>query len=730
VDLHPLATATRAHTLLRAGIIAGVAVAAFSYPVAAVGGLLLRTAANGVADLPSHLDVRPSAQTSYLYAADGKTLITTFYSEDRRYVPLSATTPWIQEAVIAVEDARFFEHHGVDVKGTVRAFVANQRAGTVAQGASTLTMQYVRNVLRDQAVTPQETVDATEQSAGRKAREMRLALDVEKTHTKQQILEGYLNVAYFGHQAYGIWAASEIFFSTTPDQLTLAQAALLAGLVQAPTSYDPTIDLGAATDRRNRVLDRMADLGYLSTDLAARTKAEPVALKVSTSPNDCVSVPAAHNDWGFFCDVFKQWWMSQPAFGANPSERLDNLRSGGYSIVTSLDPRVQSIAQRAVVTKESTDSSYALGEAVVQPGTGLVRALAVNRVYSLDQSHNPANSDPDKRAAGVPASHPNTVAMLLGGGSEGGYQAGSTFKMFTMLTALESGLPLNTAIYAPRTLVSAYSGGETGRNSCAGGHWCPSNASASMTGVQTMWSGFGKSVNTYWVQVEQRVGAGNVVTMAEKLGLRWHTDVDKEMAAPDRRNDWGAFTLGVPDTTPLEMAGAYATVAADGIFCQPIPVTSITGPDGRPVVSGGVQVAAPRCARAVSQATARAAADAARCTTGYGATSGSCGGWSTAPGLAAMAGRPLAGKTGTTDSTEAAWFVGFTPDLVGASFIADPDNPNHAAGDWNSWKPDQTVAQTLGQALSGSPVRTFSRPPATAVGVPQHVAAPAARGRH
>ncbi len=714
MDLHPLVTAARAGTLLRTGLIAGVVVAAVSYPLAAITGQLVRSAADAVVSLPAALDVDPPAQTSYLYAADGTTLITEFYAEDRRTVALADTTPWVQEAVIATEDARFFVHHGVDVKGTVRAFVANQRVGGVAQGASTLTMQYVRNVLRDQARTPQDTVDATVRSSGRKAREMRLALELEKTWSKQRILAGYLNVAYFGHRAYGIWAASHVYFSKTPAQLSLGEAALLAGVVQAPSAYDPTVDPAAATARRDYVLDRMAALGYLSADLVGRAKAEPVTLHLSTAPNDCVS--AAHNDWGFFCDVFKQWWMRQPAFGANPDERLDHLRSGGYTIVSSLDPRIQAVAQRAVLGKEPVTSSYALGEALVQPGTGLVQALAVNRVHALDQSHNPANSDPAKRRAGVPASYPNTVGMLLGGGDEVGYQAGSTFKMFTMLAALEHGTPLNTRIYAPRTLVSTYYGGETGRNSCRGGHWCPSNASGAMTGYQTMWSAFGKSVNTYWVQMEQRVGAGNVVAMAERLGLRWHTDVDRRMAGPGQRDGWGSFTLGVADTTPLEMAAAYATVAADGIYCEPLPVRSIAGPDGAAIRHGGAPVAAPRCTRAVSPATARAAADAARCPTGYGAARGSCGGWSTAPGSAAAVGRPFAGKTGTTDNTQAAWFVGFTPELAGASFIADPDNPHHVAGDGNSWKPDRTVVESIHAALTGAPVRQFIPPPPGIVG--------------
>src|SRR5439155_20564395 len=174
------------------------------------------------------------------------------------------------------------------------------------------------------------------------------------------------------------------------------------------------------------------------------------------------------------------------------------------------------------------------------------------------------------------------VNALLGGGDLPGYQAGSTFKLFTMLAALEQGLPLSTAVYAPRRLRSTYPSGPREPAAC-GGFWCPENASGSMTGRQTVWSGFGKSVNTYWVQIEQKVGAANAVRMAERLGLRWRSTVDQVQATPQRANGWGAFTLGVADTTPLEMANAYATIAADGMYCEPLPVQAVDDASGQPV---------------------------------------------------------------------------------------------------------------------------------------------------
>jgi membrane peptidoglycan carboxypeptidase len=714
--------------LMRAGLIAGVVVAAVAYPLAAMAGLGAKAATDNFDKMPSDLTIVPPPQTSYVYADDGKTLLTSFYEEDRKYTSLTQMSPWIQEAIIAAEDSRFYQHHGVDVKGTLRAFVANQQAGTVAQGASTLTMQYVRNALRDAASTPQEAVDATAQSTSRKVREMKLAVDLEKKMTKEQILEGYLNIAYFGHRAYGIYAAADIYFSKSPGALTLDEAAMIAGLVQAPSAYDPAAtDQTAALQRRNYVIDRMAGLGYLSPDEAAQAKAAPIALKLTDPPNDCISVPGNHNDWGYFCDEFKQWWMNQPAFGANPEARLENLRRGGYNIVSSLDPKTQSAAMRHTVADSPIGDKYALGSVFIEPGTGLIKAMSVNRVYSLDQSNNGPNTDPNKRGANIPSNYPNTVNMLMGGGNVSGYQAGSTFKFFTMLAALEKGMTLNTAIYSPPKLMTPYPVA-AGPASC-GGVWCPINASPSMTGVQTMWSGWGKSVNTYWVQVEERVGAENAVGMAERLGLTWHNEVDSGLAQPDRAGGWGAFTLGVADTTPLEMANAYATVAADGSYCEPLPVLSITGTDGKPAMMKGsdgkqIPAATPRCKQAVSRDVARGAVDAMRCTTGYGAATGSCGDWSTSPQSYPMVGRPFAGKTGTTDDTRSAWFVGITPQLAGASFVADPDNPFDVAGDWQSNKPVDAVGLTIRDSLAGSPIGYFTPPPPNIVGTAQHVAAP------
>ncbi|RQX18719.1 glycosyl transferase [Micromonospora ureilytica] len=705
----PLAAAGRLVPLLRAGLIAGIVIAAAAYPLVALTGLGAKATAHAVDQKTRVLKTALPAETSYVYGPDGKTVLTMFYEEYRQYTKLSDMSPNIQQAIIAAEDSRFYQHHGVDPKGVARAFVSNARSGG-SQGASTLTMQYVRMALRDSATTPKEVQEATQQTSLRKVKEMRMALDLEKEISKEQIMERYLNSAYFGHRAYGIYAASEIFFSKTPKDLTPVEAATLAGLVKSPSEYDPAdSDQKEATGRRNYVLDRMSQLGYLSPDSATAAKSEPIRLKLTTPPHDCAAVAEKYNSWGFACDYLKNWWSAQPAFGANRLERMDNLRRGGYRIVLSLDPKVQAAAEKNVGAKEATGSPFANGIVVSEPGTGRVKAMAVNRTYSLDLAENPQSSNPEAGPK-VKANYPNTVAPLLGGGDLAGYQAGSTFKMFPMLAALDSGMTLSTSFNAPNRYRSEVYDG-----------WSPSNASGAMSGQQTMWSGFGKSVNTYFVWLEEKVGADRAVRLAEQLGLRWRTDVDRDHASPDKAKKWGAFTLGVSDATPLEMANAYAAIAADGRYCEAIPVQAIMNRDGTPATyttAGGLhrEVAKPRCRQVVSADAARAATDAARCPTGDTPARGSCGGWSTADSVRGTVGRPVAGKTGTTDSTRSAWFVGYTPELAAASFISDPDNPFNAVGDGQSQIPIKAVSETLRDGLKGTPTRQFTPPSDAIVG--------------
>lgn len=534
----PRSPLSRLFTVLLAGVLAGLVLAVAALPGNLLLGYAAKSAIGSYAVLPEALRTPITPQRSYLYANDGKTLITTFYDVNRTDVPLAEIAPVLRQAIVAAEDRRFYSHGGADLRGLARALVANVTGGGTEQGGSTLTMQYVRNVLKtDPNRTAEERQAATEQTVGRKLQEIRYATALEQRLSKDEILNGYLNIAYFGSGAYGIAAASQRYFAKSPAELTLPEAALLAGLVQSPDAYSPIDgDADAALARRGYVLDAMAGTGAITAEQASAAKAEKLALSPTRQPNGCTAVAQGHDDWGFFCDYLRQWWLTQPTFGETVEEREQALRRGGYTVVTSLDPKIQATAQQQATAVYGYDNKRALPIAAVQPGTGRVLAMAVNRHYSLDA--NPAGK----------ANHPNTVNPLIsGGGGVDGYQAGSTFKLFTMLAALENGKQLATGFDAPSRLPTRYAA--EGEASCDG-KWCPANANPQwMDGYRTMWDGFGRSVNTYFVWLAEQVGPAKVVEMAQRLGITFRADSDAAFAKDNAAN-WGSFTLGVAATTP------------------------------------------------------------------------------------------------------------------------------------------------------------------------------------
>src|SRR5690242_2890522 len=367
------------------GLIAGAVVAVVAFPAVGLGGVILKSITSFYNTPPSPLHIPQTAQITSVYANDGKTLITTFYDERRKDVSLAEIPKVMQQAMVAAEDTRYYQHGGVDLRSVVRAFVNNGQGGSAQQGASTLTMQYVRNVLKeDPTLTPQQHVDATADTAGRKIAEMRYAVDLDKKYSKQEILRRYLNIAYFGYGAYGIYAAAQAYFSKTPIQLTLPEAALIAGLVQSPDVDNPVSgDRKTALERRAYVLDSMAKMKVISKAQADNAKSAPVDLHPTKQPNNCTAVPAAHNDWGFFCDYLQQWWLNQPAFGQTVQAREDALNEGGYKVITSLDPKTQAEATKQSQQVYGIGSPKALPIAVVQPGTGRIAAMAVNRNYGV-----------------------------------------------------------------------------------------------------------------------------------------------------------------------------------------------------------------------------------------------------------------------------------------------------------------------------------------------------------
>jgi membrane peptidoglycan carboxypeptidase len=299
-------------------------------------------------------------------------------------------------------------------------------------------------------------------------------------------------------------------------------------------------------------------------------------------------------------------------------------------------------------------------------------ALAANRTYSLDTSKNHVSSDPAKAARHLKGTYPNTTNPIIsGGGDVDGYQAGSTFKMFTLVTALKQGIPLTKTINAGVVAKTHYIVEPGSPAACPGTpYYCPGNAGESEAGTYNMWAAFGHSVNTYFVPLEEQVGAQNVVQTAEDFGIQFRASNDAKLAQPGNAEQWGAFTLGVSESTPLDLANAYATLAADGKYCSPTPIKQIFDQKG-----AKIDIGAASCQRVVSTEVARQALDAARCPVGDSAQTGSCGGSGTAPQAYGVVAHPVFGKTGTTDSEKTAALILGTTSIVVAGYLADTDWP-------------------------------------------------------
>ncbi|MEU6858376.1 transglycosylase domain-containing protein [Glycomyces sp. NPDC046736] len=666
--------------LVPVAIAFGLVVGLAFLPMASGFGGVAKVGSEAVLDLPDELVLPPAPESSTLYAADGSTVIATFGDQYRVQLEYDQIPESVINALVATEDSNFFEHNGVDPEGIMRALVTNIADGGTSEGASTITMQYVRQVLSYTATTPAEVAAASEVTIDRKVKEMGYALALEEEMSKADILTNYLNTVYFGNGAYGIGAAAQVYYGKVPADLTVAESAMLVGLIQSPSTYDPINGSSeAAQVRRDHVLNRMVAVDFLTSAEGTEAKAEGLNLNPQRANN--TSGGAIDSDYGFFVDYFEKWWEQQEDFGETEEERTARLYRGGYEIVSTLDTELQDAAQEAVEKQLEIGSEFALGSVVVEPGSGAIQVMAVNRNYSNDISGN----GPNTSGAGK-GSYPNTTNPLLSGNSAvPGYQAGSTFKLFTMLAALEAGMPLDTTIYSPYQYTSKYVVGD-GSAAC-GIYYCPKNASASANGNYNMWTAYGASVNTYFVQLAERVGVENSIDVAERLGIKFRQSEDLNLIRSNP-STFGPFVLGVTQSTPLDLAAAYATLPADGVYCEPIPASSaITG-------TGGQIVFPTACEQAISVEVARAAVDASRCPTGYGAAKGSCG-YGTAPQVGAAVDGPVAGKTGTTDGNSTNWFAGFTPNAAVASFVADPDGPENFVGKSNLGKPANASADIL-----------------------------------
>ncbi len=707
---------SRLATLALCAVLAGVVVAAAAFPLAAISGLLAKAGGEAFGQLPDELVVKRSPQMSYLFAADNVTQLAAVYDENRRDLPLSEIPKLVQDAILAAEDQKFYEHNGVDVTGFARAFIANQSQGEVQQGASTITMQLVRMSLTYSLDTnAQGVLAANEDTNARKLREIRYAIALERHMKKEQILENYLNTAFFGNRAYGIFAASSVYFDKLPKDLTVSQAAYLAGLVKFPSSTEDEKGRRDAKERRDYVISEMLGLKNISAEQAAAAKAEELKIAFKKTPNGCVDVSANH--WGFFCDYFYRWWLQQEVFGPTTYDRERQLRAGGFRVQTTLDVTTQNAAYKAAVKQAPINLPQALLLAGIEPGTGKVRALAANRNFKLDENHeNGPNTNPSA-PAGSRGSYPNTTNPLLSTDpSFQGYRPGSVMKIYTVVAALEAGIPLD---YIINTQAQAQSKYPHKLDPTCNGMWCPPNSSGTKIGPHNMWTAFGQSVNTYFVPLFDIVGGDKVMDVARRMGLTFYDVPDNPADKPGTgtKDDdfasstlnakiWSPFTLGISTHPPLQIANTFATLAADGLYCEPTPIEAIYT-----VKNEKLDIGHSACKQVLDPEVSRAAIDAARCPVGDSSTVSKCDG-STAADSRRIIGKPIAGKTGTSDNESTATLTITTKQLAISGFLVDPDWPDTTQkmkhkGDRGI---NAAVQEAMRDALAGKQAIPFTPP--------------------
>ncbi len=710
--------------VLVAGV-GGVLAAGLFIPAVAGAKAVTDTTIEVFNDLPTELDRKPLPQTSTFYASDGKTVLARFYDQNRTDVSLKQISPYMQHAMVAIEDKRFYQHGGIDVEGTLRALV-NNATSSDTQGASTLTQQYVKNVLIQNALAetdPAKKAAALEAARGktneRKLREAKLAISLEKNMTKDEILAGYLNIAQFGLKVYGVEAAAEYYFSTTAAKLTPVQAATIAGITQRPGDYDPTINPSDSQRRRNQVLNDMYQQSYITKKQYDAAVAMPIkkTLKINKTSitNGCQPATAA----ALFCDYVTRVISNNDdgafsSWGKSSTARLDTLKKGGFKIVTTISLKDQKIATQKVrnavpVGKKSTLTDKAgtvhhlqleSALASVEPGTGKILAMAQNRPFD-------ASSKPIKNASAV-----NYVADYAHGGSSG-FSPGSSFKVFALAEWLKEGHSLyQTVNGTPRTFPSG-----AFHASCTHGwgSWPVGNSDSSEIGNMSVLNATKWSVNAAYADMETRLDMCGIADTAEAMGYRGAGKDDAQV-----RVTGPSMILGTQTTSPLHQAAAYATLASNGTYCDPVAITSITSAKGKklqvPSAHCNSDALDPKIASTITYALHDVL------------VSGSAAGNTLANG------RNAVGKTGTAQGSQAAWFVGYTPQLSTAVWVGNQEAPLYMhnvtvkgskyVSTTQNWMYGGTISAPtwkayMDEALAGEPNEAFPSPDSELVGKPK-----------
>ena len=479
-------------------VVMGVIAAGLAIPLAGVLGIGARDMSNSLDNLPAELQTEALPQKTRILDGNGR-LIASLYDENRVNVQLKDVSRTMVKAIVSIEDYRFYKHGALDIKGTLRALITNQASDGVVQGGSSITQQMVKLTLLQQADTPEERKAATDDTYARKLRELRYAIAFEKKYSKDWILERYLNIAYFGDGAFGVQSAARHYFDKNASKLGLRESAMLAGLVKNPTGYDPTNYPDRTLDRRNLVIDRMAELNVITPAKANKTKARPLGLDIKKTKNGCVNSRAP-----FFCDYVINYLLHDEQLGKTPRERKEFLYSAGLTINTTVDMRFQKAADSSVASHVYATDEAIGGLAEIEPGSGNVKALAQSRPMGRD-----AKNGQTYLNYVVPKEY----------GDANGFQAGSTFKAFVLSAAIEQDIPLNHAINSPPSMVLNESDYEDCDHEPYGyGTWPVGNSTSS--GTMNLYTGTRLSVNTFFAQLEQETGICQPFNLARKMGVR------------------------------------------------------------------------------------------------------------------------------------------------------------------------------------------------------------------
>jgi penicillin-binding protein 1A len=635
-------------------------------------GLLAASCAEWVDDLPEltkkDLKFNPP-ESSKLYSDDGR-LINTFHGEQNRtVVDLKAIPQHVQDAVIAIEDQRFYEHEGVDLKAIVRATLANIGSGRIEEGGSTITQQYVKQMI----IAPGEIA---EKSYERKIQEAALSRQLEKKLSKKVILERYLNTIYLGQGAYGLQAAAKLYFDISVKKLTVNQGALLAGIIQQPGAFDPFRHPKAAKKRRNTVLNRMLAQGFITERRAAKLSKKPLGVqKINEKEKN-------RYEAAYFVDYVQKMLTYHPHFdmlGRSPDQRTKALFQGGLRITTTVDLDMQRAADNAVnsILYDANDPHASL--VAIEPSNGHVKAMVGGRDYFAKRKE--TNGRFAKLNLAI-LGEPRLGPKKSGGTSAGeGRQAGSAFKAFTLAAAIDKGVPLT----------KTFKGGSC-RVFPEIREWAVSpglcNYEGSAFGQVSLLEATIRSINLVFVQLGLDIGMSATTDIARQMGVR--TELLGVPSAP----------IGANPVNALGMASGYATLASNGVHHPPVAITRIYDTRKEKLL-----YEAPRTKgeAVISPSTAFIATNALQ-----GVISGGTG-------TVAAIGRPAAGKTGTGQEYRDAWFAGYTPDLAAAVWVGYPQaeipmtSTRIGSVTGGSW-PAQIWQAFMSPALSGTPPRDFTSP--------------------